>query len=242
MIVEVCANSVASALNAQAAGADRLEICTELGVGGITPSHGLLEYLRKVISIPMHVLIRPRSGDFVYSDAEFAVMLADIGYCLKLGYDGIVSGVLLKSAQVDVRRTKLLVEAAGTLPFTFHRAFDWVDEPMDALRALEEIGVSYILSSGQSESARTGMGLLKQLHKEARRCGIIAAAGIRAAEALEFKKLGFPAIHLSGVQMLSKLEKVPLPSLNTISMLQEDKLPVTDFEIIGEVVKTVKLM
>ncbi len=240
MIVEVCANSVASALNAQAAGADRLEICVELGVGGITPSHGLLEYLRKVISIPMHVLIRPRSGDFVYSDSEFAIMLADIRYCLELGYNGIVSGVLLKNATVDISRTKLLVEAANGLPFTFHRAFDWVDDPMDALKSLEDIGVSYILSSGQSESARAGLDLLKQLHKKAERCSIIAAAGIRSAEALEFKELGFQAIHLSGVQMLSKLEQAPSPSLNTISMLQEDKLPVTDFEIIGEVVKTVK--
>ncbi len=240
MIVEVCANSVQSALNAQAAGADRLEICSELGVGGITPSHGLLEYLQKVISIPMHVLIRPRSGDFTYSDVEFDIMLADIAYCMKLGFDGMVSGVLLEDAVVDTDRTKLLIEAAGGLPFTFHRAFDWVDDPMGALKQLEGIGVSNILTSGQSESAREGINLLKQLHEEADRSSIIPAAGIRSAEALQFKEMGFRAVHLSGVRMTSRLRKMPLPSLNTISLLREDKLAVTDQEIIREVVKTVK--
>src|SRR5690606_29586637 len=96
MIVEVCANSLESALNAQKAGADRIELCTELAVGGLTPSFGLLQLVRERISIPVNVLIRPRSGDFTYSQLEFEIMKRDIGLCRELGFNGIVSGVLSK--------------------------------------------------------------------------------------------------------------------------------------------------
>ncbi len=139
MMVEVCANSLQSALNAQQAGADRLEICSELGVGGVTASYGLLKKIKEKISIPVHVLIRPRSGDFSYSDTDFEVMLSDIDTCLKLGFEGIVCGVLDPDFKVDIERTKILREAAGGIQFTFHRAFDWVDDPLQALAELESV-------------------------------------------------------------------------------------------------------
>ena len=138
MLVEVCANSLESARNAERAGADRIELCSELGVGGITPSVGLIQLVKKELTIPVHVLIRPRGGHFTYSDAEFEVMQADILACKALGVQGIVSGVLTEDFAVDVERMKVLVELAKPLHFTFHRAFDWVAEPLEAIKQLEE--------------------------------------------------------------------------------------------------------
>ena len=154
MIVEICANSVQSALHAERGGADRIELCSELGVGGITPSYGLLKNIKGHIKIPIHVLIRPRSGDFTYSDFEFQIMKDDIALCVKLGFDGIVSGVLHKNFEVDWKRTVELIKAAGSLKFTFHRAFDWVPTPIASFSRLQDVGVSTILSSGQAKSVR----------------------------------------------------------------------------------------
>ena len=240
MIVEVCANSVQSALNAQAAGADRLEICSELGVGGLTPSYGVLLQMKEVISIPMNVLIRPRSGDFTYSDLEFKAMLEDIRTCVRLGFNGIVSGVLDEDQNVDLDRTRLLIEYSSGLPFTFHRAFDWTKEPITALAELEGIGVSNILTSGQAPTAREGLSLLKELLHSSQKCNIIPAAGIRSSEANELKEYGFSALHLSGVSMLPKMQNAPSLSMNSFTLLDEDKIAITDPEIIRELVKTVK--
>lgn len=240
MTVEVCANSVRSALNAQAAGADRLEICTELGVGGLTPSYGMLLQMKEAISIPMHVLIRPRSGDFTYSDHEFNAMLEDIRTCVKLGFNGIVSGVLDLDGNVDRVRTSLLLESSSGLPFTFHRAFDWTREPMQALEVLEGLGVTNILTSGQASTAIEGLSLLKDLLNNSNRCHIIPAAGIRSGEALELKDCGFSSVHLSGVRMLSKMHNKPYPSMNTFTLLDEEKIALTDPDTIRQLVKTVK--
>lgn len=240
MIVEVCANSVQSALNAQQSGADRLEICSELGIGGITPSYGMLLQMKEEISIPIHVLIRPRSGDFTYSAFEFKTMLDDIDTCVKLGFDGIVSGVLNEEATVDIHRTRLLLKASAGLQFTFHRAFDKVSNPMRALEELEAIGVNNILTSGQQATARAGMPLLKNLLEQVKNCEIIPAAGIRVREAAELKREGFSAIHLSGVVQQSTQAKLLGPSMNTLNLLEEDKIAITDPQLISEVVKTVK--
>ena len=116
MIVEVCANSLESARNAERAGANRIELCSELGVGGVTPSAGLIQLVKRELSIPVHVLIRPRGGHFTYSDAEFEVMKADILACKALGVHGIVSGILMDDFSLDVGRTKVLVELAKPMP------------------------------------------------------------------------------------------------------------------------------
>src|SRR5690606_19728280 len=147
MLVEVCANSLQSALNAQMAGADRIELCSELGVGGITPSVGLIQSVKKELSIPIHVLIRPRSGHFTYSDSEFEVMKADILACSELGVDGIVAGILMDDFSVDVERNQELLKLAEPMHFTFHRAFDWVLDPVDALKQLERMGIGTVLTS-----------------------------------------------------------------------------------------------
>ena len=240
MIVEVCANSLQSALNAQQAGADRLELCSELGVGGITPSYGLLKKIKEQITIPVHVLIRPRSGDFSYSDADFEVMLSDIDTCLELGFAGIVSGVLNTDFTVDIERTKILRRATTGIQFTFHRAFDWIKDPLQTLKELESIGVDNILTSGQSNTAVEGVPLLKALLENAKQCTIIPAAGIRAENVEVFKEIGFSAIHLSGVSTTTTLSGPPKISMNTSSLLVEDKVALSDPELLEALINTVK--
>ncbi|MBT8311864.1 MAG: copper homeostasis protein CutC, partial [Flavobacteriaceae bacterium] len=168
MIVEVCVASVDSAVVAQQAGADRIELCTELGVGGITPSVGLFEQVKARVTLPVHVLIRPRSGDFSYTDAEFEVIQADIANFKTLGADGIVCGALTTDYQLDVPRTKRLLAGSAGVSFTFHRAFDWVQEPMSTFQILQEMGADCVLTSGKSKTAIEGLPLLMELNKRAR--------------------------------------------------------------------------
>ena len=141
MILEICANSFQSAKNAQEAGAHRVELCQEISVGGITPSYGLLKKVKSALSIETMVLIRPRSGNFCYSTADFDVMIRDIQFCKELGFQGIVSGVLNEDNTIDIKRTKELIALSKPLSFTFHRAFDEVQNPEKALLQLIELKV-----------------------------------------------------------------------------------------------------
>ncbi len=240
MLVEICANSLESALNAEKAGADRIELCVELGVGGITPSYGLLNKVKEHITIPVHVLIRPRSGDFTYSNIEFEVMLKDIEYCRDLGFEGIVSGVLNRDFTMDKERTKLLKEASGELNFTFHRAFDWVVDPMESLDYLEEIGADYILSSGQKRNVSEGFSLLKELHHHSKTCNIMPGGGVNKEVLLKLKNEGFKAAHLSGTVLTKSLDKAPLVSMNSEKFLREDYTAVSDINIIDSIMKIAK--
>ena len=240
MLVEVCANSLESALIAERAGADRIELCSELAVGGITPSYGLLKAVREQISIPVHVLIRPRSGDFTYTDNELNVMLINIGLCVELGFDGIVSGILLKNFTLDVERTRRLKAASGDLKFTFHRAFDWVLNPMDTLKQLENLQVDYILSSGQKKSAQEGIELLTELHARASKIQILPGSGINSHNVELFKEKGFNAVHLSGTEMIETLPKTPKVSMNSPRFLSDDHKAVSQLGNIKDVVDKVK--
>ncbi len=160
-ILEICVDSVTSALHAQANGADRIELCENLAQGGVTPSAGKIVQARRLLKIPIMVLIRPRKGDFLYSDLEFELMLEDIRRAKDLGADGIVSGVLLADGNIDITRTDWLVKAAAPLPFTFHRAFDMCRDPWAAIPPLAQLGVARILSSGLRPSALEGLQHLR---------------------------------------------------------------------------------
>lgn len=159
--LEICVDSIQSALNAQEGGADRIELCENLAQGGVTPSVGKIAQAKRLLRIPVMVLIRPRKGDFLYSDLEFELMMDDILRARELGVDGIVSGVLLPNGTIDTVRTSWLVEAAKPLPFTFHRAFDMCLEPIKAIFQLAELGVSRILTSGQCPTALAGINHLR---------------------------------------------------------------------------------
>ncbi|MFT5958894.1 MAG: copper homeostasis protein [Polaribacter sp.] len=231
MKLEICANSYQSALNAQSAGADRIEICSELSVGGVTPSYGVLKKVSKEINIPIHVLIRPRSGDFCYSDIEFDAMKEDIQICVKLGFNGIVSGVLNPDNSIDINRTKELIKISKPLSFTFHRAFDCAMHPKKALEELMDLKVDRILTSGQKEKAIDGIALLKELKVIAQnKLIILPASGINATNALLFKKSGFKEIHTSASTIKTNLKVV------------FDKTPqtVSDPKTIQEILKVIK--
>lgn len=207
MILEICANSFQSALNAQNAGAHRVELCSELGVGGVTPSFGLLKKVIETITIPVHVLIRPRSGNFFFSADEFDSIKHDIELCKKLGFAGIVSGVLNVDNTVDLSRVKELIELTKPLTFTFHRAFDCVPNPVEALKQLIDLGADRILTSGQEASAEVGIDLLIQLNEQANhKIIIIPGSGINTENAKLFKNAGFQEIHTSA----SKTIQLPI--------------------------------
>ncbi|WP_370637480.1 copper homeostasis protein CutC [Flagellimonas sp. HMM57] len=189
MLVEVCANSLESAVNAQKAGADRIELCSELGVGGITPSHGLIEMVKERLDIPVHILIRPRSGHFTYSDLEFEVMKRDIIFCKQIGVEGIVSGMLHSNFTLDIERTQQLLSLSKPLKFTFHRAFDWVINPKETFTCLEKLGADYILSSGGEVSAEKGLDLLSELNAISKKCTVMAGEEYELKMPLSLKML-----------------------------------------------------
>ncbi|MFT6934366.1 MAG: copper homeostasis protein [Maribacter sp.] len=240
MLVEVCANSLQSALNAQEAGADRIELCSELAVGGVTPSYGLLRAVREKIEIPVNVLIRPRSGDFTFSSDEFDIMKTNIALCRELGFNGIVSGALHPDCSLDVGRTSELITASGDLAFTFHRAFDWVKHPFLALEQLADLGVATILSSGQRASAVLGIELLAQLQKQAKNIMMMPGSGINQYNANQFKEKGFKALHLSAARFCKTLETEPEVPMNSASFLYDNGIAVSNLEILASVVKAVK--
>ena len=205
MILEICVANYQSAINAQKAGAHRIELCSELAVGGITPSFGLLKKVLDSVTIPVFVLIRPRSGNFTYSDAEFDIMKENIQLCKDLGASGIVSGLLKEDYTIDTVRTQELIQLSNPLPFTFHRAFDWTPKPIKALEHLIKIGVNRVLTSGQESNAEKGIELLKQLNSIAiNRIIILPGSGINSNNTLLFKEGGFTEIHTSASIIIKK--------------------------------------
>ena len=181
ILLEIAANSIESALAAQSGGADRIELCDNLELGGTTPSHGTIAIARERLHLPIHVLIRPRSGDFMYTEAEREVMLYDIEHCARLGCDAVVVGALDAKAGVDSAFCRAMCAAAGDMSLTFHRAFDLCAAPEQSLEDIITLGFTRILSSGQADSAPLGQSLLASLvQRAADRIGIMAGAGIRA--------------------------------------------------------------
>ncbi len=240
MLIEVCANSLESALNAQHAGADRIELCSELGVGGITPSYGLIKMVKEQLNIPVHVLIRPRSGHFTYSKLEFEVMKNDIALCSEVGVDGIVSGMLQSDFTLDFERTKQLVEISKPMKFTFHRAFDWIPNPKKAQSQLQELGVDYILTSGQQTTAENGLDLLLELNSTSKTCIIMPGGGVGTKNIEKFKNADFKAIHLSGASFKNQISVAHKISMNSEKHLREDQVAVTNAETIRQIVQSVK--
>ena len=205
MIVEICANSFESAVAAQRGGADRIELCTQLAVGGLTPSRHLIKKVVSELSIPVHVLIRPRKGDFCYSKEELNIMKNDIEFCKNLGCSGVVSGVLRSDLTIDLIAIKQLIEAADGLDFTFHRAFDCVKDPLVSLENLIDLKIKRVLSSGLKPSAIEGISLLSEMNKIAnQQIEIMPGSGINLDNVLQFKNKGFTSIHLSATQQPEK--------------------------------------
>ena len=181
VLLEVCANSVTSALAGQEGGASRIELCENLHEGGTTPSHGEISLARENLHIKLYVLIRPRGGDFLYDDLEFDIMITDIKYCIEAGCDGIVTGVLNADGSVDKERSSILINVAkqAGLGVTFHRAFDMCDDMHQAMEDIIELGCERILTSGGKSTAMEGARTIASLVKKAAgRITIMPGSGV----------------------------------------------------------------
>ena len=179
--LEVIGFTIESCLIAQAAGAHRIELCDNPSEGGTTPSYGFIKAAREKLTIELYPIIRPRGGDFLYSETEFEIMKADVQICKNLGCNGVVIGILLADGTVDKERCKQLVDIAYPMGVTFHRAFDRTTDPFKALEDIISIGCERILTSGQKPSVNEGMQLLIDLVQQANeRIIIMPGSGVRA--------------------------------------------------------------
>lgn len=183
-LLEIAVDTLEDAIAAQRGGADRLELCADLAADGLTPSEDLLRAVRSAVSLPIFAMVRPRAGDFVYTDEEFAAMEQQVLYCTTLGADGIVTGILTNDRNIDSERTKRLVTLAHPLPVTFHRAFDAAGDPLAALDAVIATGATRLLTSGQQPNAFAGRELMRRLRERSEgKLGILPGAGIDRSNA-----------------------------------------------------------
>jgi copper homeostasis protein len=191
--VEICVQGIASALAAAEGGASRVELCEDLRVGGVTPSAGMVAVACQRLSIPVHVLIRPRGGDFIYSEPELAMIARDLAIARDLGAAGVVLGILQPDGTVDRDRMAKLVEEARPLPVTFHKAFDATRDPWEALDTLLDLGIDRVLTSGHAATAVEGRATLEELHRRAAGKVVILAGGSVSLSDL-------PALFASGLR------------------------------------------
>ena len=198
MKLEICVDLLESAVIAQKGGADRIELCADLQLGGTTPSGGLMKAARKHLDIDIYAMIRPRSGDFLYNDMEFETMKADVEMAKEAGLDGVVFGLLDEDGNIDEARMKELIELAKPMKVTVHRAFDVSNDPFKSLETLIDLGVERILTSAGGLKVTDDLPLLSEIVKKAdKRIKIMAGSGVSAANAAEIVKTGVDELHLS---------------------------------------------
>lgn len=196
-LLEICCYSEACAIVAEQYGADRIELCAAPKEGGLTVSYGVLKRVRESVTIPVHPIVRPRGGDFCYSEAEFSAMLEDIRFIKSLGFPGVVTGVLDEDANVDLPRMRQIMAAAGEMAVTFHRAFDMCQNPIEAFEKLADSGVARVLTSGQQASAEQGLSFITELKAHSRVPIIMAGAGVRPSNLELFLDAGIAEVHSS---------------------------------------------
>lgn len=242
ILLEVCANSVASAVAAQEGGATRVELCENLYEGGTTPSYGQILITRSLLHIKIFVLIRPRGGDMLYTDLEFDIMTADVRHCIEAGCDGIVIGILNPDGTIDKQRCSILVNLAKQhgLEVTFHRAFDLSANLNQSLEDIIEIGCDRILTSGGRTTAMEGAGLIARLIKQAAgRITIMPGCGISETNAADLVRFtGATEIHASARRrfdsgMVFRNDHIVMgPNYG-----DEYSLDLTDAERVGQIIK-----
>lgn len=238
MLVEVCAYSLESCINAEKAGAGRIELCSGLGEGGTTPGTGLLALVKKYISIPVYAMIRPRGGDFVYDPYETETMYAEIEEVRKAGADGVVLGALNPDGSVDRELTASLVKAARPMGVTFHRAFDLTPDPTQALEDVIAAGADRILTSGRQANVNLGIDTLREIASRSRgRIEIMAGAGVGLSNVGMLASAGVDCIHLTG-KAFRKGRQVYFPATVSMAGEQPDERSVmfSDPELLKEVV------
>jgi copper homeostasis protein len=202
--IEICVDNIESALVAQNAGADRVELCDNLIEGGTTPGYGTIVSARNNLNIGLHIIIRPRGGDFLYTDLEYDIMRREIDICGESGVDGIVLGILRSNGDIDVERTAKLIEFAHPMSATFHRAFDMCSNPVEGLEDVISTGAARLLTSGQKDKAKEGAELISLLIKQSgKRIIVMPGSGINESNiAYIARATGASEFHLTGRKVI----------------------------------------
>ncbi|MGC1389850.1 MAG: copper homeostasis protein CutC [Bacteroidales bacterium] len=244
--LEICVDNVESAIEAQNAGADRIELCSNLPEGGTTPGSGVISSARNNLTIDLHVIIRPRGGDFLYTDLEYDIMRREIEVCGELGVDGIVLGILESRGAIDIERTAKLIEFARPMSATFHRAFDMCNDPYNGIEDVIASGADRLLTSGQKNTADEGMELISQLIQQAgKRIIIMPGSGITDSNiGLIANRTGAGEFHLTGRKLIAsemtfRRENI---SLGSISGIPEFYRKVVDPDMIRSIINNLKMI
>lgn len=243
-LLEICCADAQSVDAAIAGGADRIELCAALSVGGITPSKGLIDYACSQSEVPVNVLIRPRPGDFIYNKSETEIMLDDIAYAGKAGAAGVVIGALLDDGSIDYDTCKKLVDCAkdAGMSVTFHRAFDLCNDAMAGLKSVMELGCDRLLTSGQASGALEGSEVIAQLVKASEgRLTILAGAGVTPLNIEELiERTGVSEVHASAKKTIESAMKYRNPT-TTMGSADSDEYSrtVTSQEIVAELSKII---
>lgn len=230
--IEICANSVESAIEAQRGGAYRVELCAGIPEGGTTPSYGEIKMARELLSIRLHVIIRPRGGDFLYTPLEQSIVLHDIDMARQLGADGVVFGCLTPDGDIDLPLMERLMKASEGMSVTFHRAFDMCRSPRKALEEIIALGCDRILTSGQQATAEKGISLLKELNVQADgRIIIMPGCGVNSDNIRKIaEETGASEFHFSGRSSIeSKMNyRNPAVSMGGTVKIEEYSREITD--------------
>ncbi len=238
--IEVCIDNAESLRYAINGGATRIELCSSLALGGLTPSYGFVKQALKLSSVPIYPIIRPRQGDFLYTDQELELMLEDIHQFKKLGVQGVVFGCLTSVGEFDQDKNSALFNAASGLQTTFHRAFDHCYDPIATLDSIIDLGINNILTSGQATLAEHGIEMIaKMVQHSQHRTNIMAGAGVNPHNVARIiQQTGVKSIHLSGKTYRNSLMQTS--STLTMGDKEENQLPITHQEIIQQVNEIVR--
>lgn len=236
--IEACIGTLQSGIEAEKGGANRVELCDNLAEGGTTPSAALIQMTKEKLQIPAAVMIRPRHGDFLYSDLEFEIMKKDIEFCKSVGVEAVVFGLLTPEGNIDCERTKKLVETAGNMQVCFHRALDLSNNYLKAIEQIIDCGCHRILTSGGANKAVEGFENIRKAQElYGNKIEIMVGSGINAENVSMFHNIGIRNFHLSGKVQIDSLMTYRKEgvSMGAISADEEYKITQTDYRKIAEV-------
>ena len=238
VLLEICCGSIDDAIEAEKGGADRVELCSALFLGGLTPSLGTIQEAKRRVKIPIMVMVRPRGGGFAYSEAEFASMERDAETAVGNGADGVVFGILQSDGTIDIPRCRRIRQLIGERQAVFHRAFDVTPDPVDALEQLVNLGITRVLTSGQKDSVPEGVELIKKLIERARgRIEILPGGGIQAWNMKEMiERIGCAQVHLTawGTALDTSTEARPAVTFGGALYPSEDRYQMTDAKLVRQ--------
>lgn len=243
--IEACIGTLQSGIEAEKGGANRVELCDNLAEGGTTPSAALIQMTKEKLEIPAAVMIRPRHGDFLYSDLEFEIMKKDIEFCKTVGVEAVVFGLLTPDGQIDCQRTMRLVESAGNMQVCFHRAVDLSRDYFEAIEQIINCGCTRILTSGGANKAIEGFKNIRRAQElYGNKIEIMVGSGINAENVSKFYEIGIRNFHLSGKVQIDSLMTYRKEgvSMGAISAEEEYKITQTDYKKIEDVKKVLELI